>query len=74
MENDLKGNENYFELTGGSSYRELTVFCARRKKFLSWGRGAVLLYKFQWMCAVRVLNSDLKTLRQSKTDTLFKGD
>ena len=21
MENDLKGNENYFELTGGSSYR-----------------------------------------------------
>ena len=30
MENDLKGNENYFELTGGSSYRgssyrELTV-------------------------------------------------
>ena len=20
MENDLKGNENYFELTGGSSY------------------------------------------------------
>ena len=31
MENDLKGNENYFELTGavraieGSSYRESTV-------------------------------------------------
>ena len=23
MENDLKGNENYFELTGGSNYREL---------------------------------------------------
>ena len=23
MENDLKGNENYFELTGGSSYRVL---------------------------------------------------
>ena len=21
MENDLKGNENYFDLTGGSSYR-----------------------------------------------------
>ena len=21
MEHDLKGNENYFELTGGSSYR-----------------------------------------------------
>ena len=21
MENDLKGNKNYFELTGGSSYR-----------------------------------------------------
>ena len=21
MENDLKGNENYFELTGGSNYR-----------------------------------------------------
>ena len=21
MENDLKGNENFFELTGGSSYR-----------------------------------------------------
>ena len=21
MENDLRGNENYFELTGGSSYR-----------------------------------------------------
>ena len=21
MENDLKGNENWFELTGGSSYR-----------------------------------------------------
>ena len=21
MENDLKGNENYFELTGGSSYK-----------------------------------------------------
>ena len=21
MENDLKGNENYYELTGGSSYR-----------------------------------------------------
>ena len=25
MENDLKGNENYFDLTGGSSYRESTV-------------------------------------------------
>ena len=25
MENDLKGNENYFELTGGSSYRQSTV-------------------------------------------------
>ena len=25
MENDLKGNENYFELTEGSSYRESTV-------------------------------------------------
>ena len=23
MESDLKGNENYFELTGGSSYRGL---------------------------------------------------
>ena len=23
MENDLKGNENYFDLTGGSSYRGL---------------------------------------------------
>ena len=39
MENDPKGNENYFELTGGSSYRESTVFCTRRKKFLPWGRG-----------------------------------
>ena len=27
MERDLKGNENYFELTGGSSYRESTVLC-----------------------------------------------
>ena len=34
MEHDLKGNENYFELTGGSSYRgfelsyrESTVLC-----------------------------------------------
>ena len=26
MENDLKGIENYFELTGGSSYRESTVY------------------------------------------------
>ena len=28
MENDLKGNENYFELKGGSSYRgfELSGF------------------------------------------------
>ena len=26
MENDLNGIENYFELTGGSSYRESTVF------------------------------------------------
>ena len=30
MENDLKGNENYFELMGGSSYRRfklLEVHC-----------------------------------------------
>ena len=26
MGNDLKGNENCFELTGGSSYWESTVF------------------------------------------------
>ena len=25
MENDLKGNENYFELTGGSSYRMFEI-------------------------------------------------
>ena len=25
MENDLKGIENYFELTGGSSYREFEL-------------------------------------------------
>ena len=25
MENDLRGIENYFEFTGGSSYRESTV-------------------------------------------------
>ena len=25
MENDLKGNENYFDLTGGSSYRGLEL-------------------------------------------------
>jgi len=25
MENDLKGNENYFELTGGASYREFEL-------------------------------------------------
>ena len=25
MENDLKGNENHFELTGGSSYRGLEL-------------------------------------------------
>ena len=34
MENDLKGNENYFDLTGGSSYRgfELPgVDCSSRK-------------------------------------------
>ena len=41
MENDLKGNENYFELTGGSSYGgfelpvvdcELIVFTVTQQK------------------------------------------
>ena len=35
MENDLKGNENYLELTGGSSYRgfELPRVDCNNKKF-----------------------------------------
>ena len=30
MENDLKGNENYFELTGGSSYGVMKFFSLPR--------------------------------------------
>ena len=55
MENDLKGNENYFELTGGSSYRgfELPGFECIPTKFgactthnLSWrgGGGEIVFY------------------------------
>ena len=46
MENDLKGNENYFELTGGSSYRgfelpgvDCIIFCSchiKYKFFCPW--------------------------------------
>ena len=37
MENDLKGNENYFELTGGLSYRgfELSGFHCISKAAIS---------------------------------------
>ena len=53
------------------------LFCSRRKTFLPL-KGGRCSYKapinYECVHAVMVLISAPKTLRQTKTDTLFKGD